>query len=107
MISTHILDTSIGLPAVAVEVSLERLEMGHWQNLISEQTNFDGRISFSIERQPGDYRLVFKIEKYLLEKAGSVFFLNMPIAFRITDTTRKYHIPLLLSHYGLSTYRGS
>lgn len=107
MISTHILDTSIGQPAAGIEVTLEKFESGSWKELASEKTNLDGRIAYAIERSVGDYRLIFKIERYLLEKAGACFFLNTPIAFRISDLNRKYHIPLLLSHYGLSTYRGS
>lgn len=107
MISTHILDLSTGFPAAEVPVTLERRVEGHWQILASLKTNADGRISFDCPRDAGAYQLTFGVESYFERHGLTPFFLNVPIAFQIHDTARKYHVPLLLSPYGLSTYRGS
>ncbi len=105
MISTHILDTTKGLPASNVPVLLEKNNQGEWQKLALDKTNTDGRIVFDCPREAGDYRLTFHIEDYY--KNDEHFFLNVPISFRVKDTNRKYHVPLLLNPYGHSTYRGS
>ena len=107
MISTHILDTGTGFPAAGVAVSLDRKINGTWSSLKLESTNADGRISFDIPREAGAYRLTFGIEAYFAARGQKPFFLDVPIAFEIVDINRKYHVPLLLSSYGLSTYRGS
>ncbi len=96
-ISTHVLDTARGEPARGVRVELYR------QNglLSAEQTNEDGRISDLArgDLQPGTYRLVFHVP--------SAFFSRLEVSFAITDTGRHYHIPLLVSPYACTTYRGS
>jgi len=108
MISTHILDTSSGAPATQVRVTLERKTASNWVLIQKEETNSDGRISFTeCPREAGQYRLTFGIEDYFSKNGLKPFFLDTPIAFDITDTQRKYHVPLLLSPFGLSTYRGS
>jgi 5-hydroxyisourate hydrolase len=107
MISTHILDTSLGMPAKDVSVVLEKLEGLEWQKLFESKTNTDGRIAFDCAYEAGDYRLTFDIVDYFKSHNQESFFLNTPVAFRITDTKRKYHVPLLLNPYGYSTYRGS
>jgi 5-hydroxyisourate hydrolase len=107
MISTHILDTGTGLPAAGVTVTLDQRVGAAWSPLKQESTNPDGRISFDIPREPGAYRLTFGIEAYFQARGMKPFFLDVPIAFEIVDINRKYHVPLLLSSYGLSTYRGS
>ena len=107
MISTHILDTSTGSPATDVSVTLERKNGSAWHTLFSDRTNSDGRIRFECPREAGTYRLTFGIESYIATRGLRPFFLDVPIAFDITETQRNYHIPLLLSPYGLSTYRGS
>ena len=107
MISTHILDTSTGNPASGVNVILEQRHGSEWKVLKKESTNPDGRISFDIPREAGAYRLTFGIEGYFKSRGMLPFFLDLPIAFDISETQRKYHVPLLLSPYGLSTYRGS
>ncbi|MBY0517180.1 MAG: hydroxyisourate hydrolase [Bacteriovoracaceae bacterium] len=105
MISTHILDTSRGLPAANVKVVLEKKTANNWNEVGSGVTNTDGRHAFEIPYEAGDYRLTFMIEDYF--KNQESFFLNTPVVFRVSDTKRKYHVPLLLNPYGLSTYRGS
>lgn len=105
MISTHILDTTKGQPARDVTVVLEKRTNDHWALIGSDQTNPDGRIVFNCPHDSGDYRLTFKIEEYF--KGQESFFLDTQIAFHVKDTKRKYHVPLLLNPFGLSTYRGS
>ncbi len=107
MISTHILDTSLGVTAQNVTVELARYEKDHWQVISTEKTNADGRIAFSCKSEPGVYRLKFEIEEYFKKSNLKPFFLVAPVVFNIIDTNRKYHIPLLLNPYGYSTYRGS
>lgn len=105
MISTHILDTTKGVPAAGVTVVLEKKNGTDWKVLGQDKTNTDGRIVFDCPKEQGDYRLTFNIEEYF--KGEEHFFLNTPVAFRIKNTDRKYHVPLLLNPYGHSTYRGS
>ncbi len=113
MISTHILDTSIGVPAAGVRVELSfRPKAGAaWKNLASGETNADGRFLFDIEKFAGDYEITFGIEAYLKRVDGGVkrasFFLDAAVPFRVEDVGRKYHVPLLLNPFGYSTYRGS
>lgn len=105
MISTHILDTTKGVPAANVTVRLEKKNGESWSEVGTDKTNTDGRIAFNCPKEKGDYRLTFHIEEYF--KSEEHFFLNVPVVFRITNTERKYHVPLLLNPYGHSTYRGS
>jgi 5-hydroxyisourate hydrolase len=105
MISTHILDTTKGLPAAGVTVILEKQEESTWVKLGQDKTNTDGRIIFDCPKVAGNYRLTFNIEEYFGQDEH--FFLNTPIIFQIKNTERKYHVPLLLNPYGYSTYRGS
>jgi 5-hydroxyisourate hydrolase len=107
MISTHILDTSIGLPAKDVCVELAKHDGEKWTNLSVQNTNTDGRITFDVPYENGVYRLKFKTEDYFQHQGKEAFFPVAPIIFNITDTGRKYHIPLLLNPFGYSTYRGS
>lgn len=107
MISTHILDTMHGDPAANVSVTLEMKEGEAWKTLQSAKTNDDGRIAFDCESVAGDYRLTFNSNEYFESKGVEYFFLATPVVFRITNTNRKYHVPLLLNPYGYSTYRGS
>lgn len=108
MISTHILDTSLGHPAKDVEVKLEKQSApNEWKLLATEKTNADGRIAFACPAETGIYRLQFQVEEYFRRQKLTPFFLTTPVVFQITDTARKYHVPLLLNPYGYSTYRGS
>jgi 5-hydroxyisourate hydrolase len=108
MISTHILDTTFGTPAESVSVTLEKQAGdGSWISVGSELTNRDGRIAFQCPSDAGTYRLIFEIDPYLRQKGLTPFFISAPVVFQITDTSRKYHVPLLLNPYGYTTYRGS
>jgi 5-hydroxyisourate hydrolase len=100
-ITTHILDTSIGRPAAGIAVTLELLRDGGWEAIGSGVTDNDGRLRTLTQGrklESGTYRLRF---------GTTGFFPDITIAFRIDDPDQHYHVPLLLSHFGYSTYRGS
>jgi len=110
-ISTHVLDLELGMPAIGVPVALFRLEEDGRPELLSEfETDGDGRIRSMVPADlvAGDYQLVFDLAAYAttLDRDAD-FFENMAIGFRIDDPGRSYHVPLLLSPFGLSTHRGS
>ena len=107
MISTHILDTSLGNPAKDVKVELAVYDGKSWKQIDEALTNADGRIVFNCPGEKGTYRLKFMIEDYFSKNNLKAFFVVAPVIFEITDTNRKYHIPLLLNPFGYSTYRGS
>ncbi len=107
MISTHILDLQSGLPAAGVSVVLSKKAGAQWSEIQTSATNADGRIVFQTLNEGGTYQLNFKIEDYLKKQSIKPFFLDTQVNFQITDTNRKYHVPLLLSPFGFSTYRGS
>ncbi len=108
-ISTHVLDLASGEPAAGVGVALFRLADDGSPELLGElQTNDDGRIPDLLDGgdlTEGDYQLAFDVGAYADDP--DAFFQSAAVALRITDATRPYHVPLLLSPYGLSTYRGS
>ena len=108
-ISTHVLDLATGDPAPAVGVALFRLADDGHPALVSElRTDADGRIGDLLDGQAlaeGDYQLAFDVGEYADDP--DAFFQSAAIALRITDVERSYHVPLLLSPYGMSTYRGS
>jgi len=99
-ISTHVLDVEHGRPAARLKVSLYRVD-GEERRVGAGTTDDDGRIArlLSGELEAGDYEVRFDL-------AGP-FFLRMACAFRVADTSRSYHVPLLLGAYSLTTYRGS
>lgn len=108
MISSHILDTSIGQPAADVAITLEKKnDQGIWLTLGNGATNNDGRVSFECPKEKGIYRLNFEIEAYYKKLNKEFFFLDNSIVFQVLSTDRKYHVPLLLNPYGYTTYRGS
>ena len=107
-ISTHVLDLGTGDPAAGVPVALFRLEPDGRPELLTEmETDDDGRIGSLLngELEAGSYQIVFDVAAYLQEDAE--FFENVAIGFRIDDPERSYHVPLLLSPFSLSSYRGS
>lgn len=105
-ISTHVLDTERGVPASGVHVTLYRLDVGDPGPIRMTQalTDGDGRIRDLLDRplQAGDYRLEFDVA----HEDGS-FFTKIAVDMRITDTSRSYHVPLLLAPFSMTTYRGS
>jgi len=102
-ISTHVLNTGTGRPAAGIHVTLYRLaDDGKPIRMTQALTDDDGRIHDLLERPltAGDYRLDFN-----LGRGG--FFERMSVDLHITDVSRSYHVPLLLSPFSMTTYRGS
>jgi 5-hydroxyisourate hydrolase len=105
MISTDVTDTARGLPAPRVPVELDLLISGEgWHEVGRAFTDADGWIDdFGEPAAPGVYRLSFDVASY----QPDAFFPSVAITFEVRDPADKYHIPLLLSPFGYSTYRGS
>lgn len=103
-LSTHVLDTSIGRPAAGVPVRLEARGDGGWRHVTDGRTDADGRIAGWGVEAAGVYRLVFGTGDYL---GPDAFYPEAAVAFRVADPAEHYHVPLLLSPFGYSTYRGS
>ncbi|HUQ34430.1 MAG TPA: hydroxyisourate hydrolase [Pyrinomonadaceae bacterium] len=111
-ITTHILDTSRGEPARNVPVHLETQGAdGNWRTLGTGATDSDGRLrdllpdDFSL--QPGLYRLIFDTAAYFETQSLRSFYPHVVVVFTVHDAGQHYHVPLLLSPFGYSTYRGS
>lgn len=108
-ISTHVLDLGTGVPAVGVGVALFRIGDDGSPTLVGEaRTDDDGRIADLLDGAAlvaGDYQLAFDVGEYAEDP--DAFFQSAAVALRIGDVERSYHVPLLLSPYGMSTYRGS
>ncbi|HEY0450182.1 hydroxyisourate hydrolase [Actinophytocola sp.] len=103
-LSTHVLDTTVGRPACDVPVRLEARGEGGWQVIVDGCTDVDGRIGGWGIEAAGVYRLVFGTGDYL---GPDAFFPEVAVAFRVADPAVHHHVPLLLSPFGYSTYRGS
>ena len=111
-ITTHVLDTSRGKPADGVPISLEyQNEGGGWDQLALASTNPDGRVEellpIASEVQPGIYRLVFQTDGYFKRLNRETFYPQITVVFEVRNSQEHYHVPLLLSPYGYSTYRGT
>jgi 5-hydroxyisourate hydrolase len=114
-LTTHVLDTARGLPAQGLAITLYRLDGGVRAEVVRMVTNDDGRTDSPILPKGafavGQYELVFAAGDYLRAtgQAGAdpLFLDEVPIRFGINDPDSHYHVPLLLSPYGYSTYRGS
>ena len=106
-LSTHVLDTARGEPAAGVPVTLEHLDGDTWRVIADGRTDGDGRLRDWVPPArfvTGRYRLTFDTEAYLGEGA---FFPTAVVVFHVAAPDRHHHVPLLLSPYGLTTYRGS
>ena len=114
-LSTHVLDTALGRPAAGIRILLYRMTGTSPEKIAETVTNADGRTDAPMLTgagfTAGSYELVFGAGEYLRatgQVSGDILFLNdIPIRFGITDADAHYHVPLLLSAYGYSTYRGS
>ena len=114
-LSTHILDTARGVPAAGIKIMLYRVSGNSHKKIAEVVTNTDGRTDGPLlagkEYRVGSYELVFCAGDYLRQTGpvtGETLFLDeIPIRFGISDAAAHYHVPLLLSGFGYSTYRGS
>jgi len=109
-ITSHVLDTSLGKPASAVSVSLAYLDDGAFRELGRALTDRDGRVKELLGQHAlvaGLYRLSFETAAYYRALGRETFYERVEIQFHVTDATEHYHVPLLLSPFGYSTYRGS
>ncbi|MGY8838947.1 MULTISPECIES: hydroxyisourate hydrolase [Pseudoalteromonas] len=107
-ITTHILDTSTGKPAANVAVKLFVQSNNEWHLIAQGKTDTDGRITdwLDTDVEFATYKLEFDLDSYYQNKEMPAFYPEAQITFRLQDK-KHHHIPLLLSPFGYSTYRGS
>lgn len=108
-LSTHVLDTAAGVPAANVKITLYRLDDGARSEVAKGETNADGRVAppFGGELVVGWYELVFEAGDYFARNDIAAFYDEIAVRFVIEEGQRHYHVPILLSPWGYSTYRGS
>lgn len=110
-LSVHVLNIQTGQPSQGVDVELERRTDAGWESLATATTDEAGRISalYPADKAflPGVYRVTFETGEWFEAHDTDTFFPNIPVPFQVDDTEQHYHVPLLLSPYGYSTYRGS
>ena len=111
-ITTHVLDTSRGRPAAGVPVMLQqRNERNEWQNVGHGETDADGRLrtlmAAGAALQPGIFRLVFDTGRYFEAQGARSFYPHVIVVFEVLHDETHYHVPLLVSPFGYTTYRGS
>ncbi|CAK2841506.1 5-hydroxyisourate hydrolase [Vibrio crassostreae] len=114
-LTTHVLDTTHGLPGAEIKVELYKVNEDSTEKLATVLTNSDGRTDAPIlagnEFRPGKYQLVFYVADYYTSKGveldGVPFLDDVVIRFGLDDPDAHYHVPLLVSPYSFSTYRGS
>ncbi|MCA1856095.1 hydroxyisourate hydrolase [Massilia oculi] len=110
-LSVHVLDLQSGQPSAGIEVTLEQRAGSEWRELARGVTNAQGRIpALYPEDKPmaaANYRIVFKTGEHYGRKGQASFFPQIPVEFTVDAPAQHYHIPLLLSPYGYSTYRGN
>ena len=107
-ITTHVLDTALGRPAAGVPLLLSRSSGGGWTNVGRGVTDVDGRCRTLTKGaiKKGTYRLTFGVSAYFKRTRQSGFYPSVSVVFQVRDG-RHHHVPLLLSPWGYSTYRGS
>ena len=109
-ITTHVLDTSLGRPASGVAVHLERERENQWESVGRAETDAEGRVRTLVPEgmrvSPGVYRLSFGVREYFQRSDVFTFYPYVQIAFE-TTANQHYHVPLLISPFGYSKYRGS
>lgn len=109
-ITTHVLDTATGLPAEGIHSVLCQLVDGEFVQIAEGHTNSDGRITDLLAGktlETGTYRMHFALTEYYAKTETKAFYPYAEIVFLVDDTSMHHHIPLLLSPFGYSTYRGS
>ena len=110
-ISTHVLDLAAGRPAAGVAIRLDHHDGSRWLPIGDGKTNNDGRlltlVAAAMPLPAGKYRLLFDIGAYFASRQIDTFYPRAVIEFLAADQAAHYHVPLLVSPYGYSTYRGS
>ena len=110
-LSVHVLNLQDGLPSADVAVTLEMRRGEQWTMLGEGVTNAQGRIPALFPAgkpmERGTYRVTFKTGKWFTDHKSATFFPEIPVIFIADGSVPHYHVPLLLSHYGYSTYRGN
>jgi 5-hydroxyisourate hydrolase len=108
-ITTHVLDTGTGKPAAGVAVTLHMLDGDRWVTIAAGATDDDGRVkTLGPDRLPsGTYRLGFDTGSYYAASGTETFFPEVTLTFGVSEAQDHYHVPLLLSPFAYSTYRGS
>jgi 5-hydroxyisourate hydrolase len=109
-ITTHVLDTAAGVPAKGIKITCAQLQDGDFVDVASGVTDADGRIADLLEPgtlASGTYRMTFEVGAYHERHGMKGFYPEVSVVFAIEDTDEHYHVPLLLSPFGYSTYRGS
>lgn len=110
-ITTHVLDTARGRPASGVPITLERRATGGaWELVGKGATDADGRLRDLTKDAPieaGDWRITFDVAAYHAAIGVDGFYPEVSVRFVVKDAAAHYHVPLLLSPFGFSTYRGS
>ena len=111
-ITTHVLDSSRGTPASGVRVVLQRRnEQNEWQNVGQGETDAEGRLrslmAADVPLRPGIFRLVFDTGRYFTEQGVRSFYPHVIVVFEAVSGQSHYHVPLLVSPFGYTTYRGS
>jgi len=108
--STHVLDSMLGTPAIGVSMRWERLIDDAWQPVANAVTDDDGRVADWETEQAlsvGVHRLVFGSGDYFLARGVTTFYPEVVVVFEVVDEAAHHHVPLLLSPFAYSTYRGS
>lgn len=113
-LTTHVLDTALGKPAAGIAIALYRVTGNSHRKIAETVTNADGRTDGPLLEgkalEEGQYELIFSAGDYLRKTGqgeGVLFLDQVPIRFGVADAGQHYHVPLLLSPFGYSTYRGS
>ncbi|HET7235781.1 MAG TPA: hydroxyisourate hydrolase [Actinomycetota bacterium] len=108
-ISTHVLDTAAGVPAAGVPVTLEVARASGWERVGAGVTDEDGRVvDLLVEGAVvGTYRIVFDTGAYFTARGEPGFYPEVSVVFEVKEAHAHHHVPLLLSPFGYSTYRGS
>ena len=109
-ISTHVLDTATGRPVQGLRLQLDKAAGEDWRTVRSATTNEDGRIDGKMvedELSEGIWRMVFHTGEWFSAREVTSFYPIVRVVFSVDDIKEHYHVPLLLSPFGYSTYRGS